>query len=101
MLFRMSRSSRIRGFRRLLALFDLPAQVFRLFDLRRRVLLILLELRDLIRRAIALRLQILGFGDRGATSRIDFAKVAQQVVGIRAALTQLLFHQFQMITDKI
>ena len=91
----------IRGFRHLLALFDLPAQILRLFDLRRRVLFILLELRDLIRRAIALRLQILGFGDRRAPTRIDLAKITQQVVGIRAALPQLLFHQFQMITDKI
>ncbi len=44
----------IRSFRCLLALFNLPAQVLGLFNLRASILLVLLQLGDFIRRVIAL-----------------------------------------------
>ena len=92
---------RVRFRRLLLQIVDLLAHGLGLLNQRGGVLLRLLQLGDFIRGAIALGLQILGFGDRRTPSRINLAEITQQFVGIRATLPQLFFHQFQMVTNKI
>ena len=81
-------------------LLDLLAQAFGLFDEPCRILFVLLELRDLLRGAVALGLQVLGVGDGFAPTRIEFAEAADDLAGIESPLPHLLFDQGQVVTDE-
>jgi hypothetical protein len=79
---------------------DMLAQFLGLGDQRRRILPTLLQLRDLFRGAIALRLHSLGAGDRLAALGIDLREVLQNLSRLHAALAQLFLDQRQIVADK-
>ena len=81
-------------------LLDLLAQALGFFDQPRRILLVLLELRDLFRGAVALGLQVLGFGDGFAPARVEFPEAADDLAGIESPLPHLLFDQWEVVTNK-
>ncbi len=72
----------------------------RLIHHRARVLAGLLQLRDLLTQLVALRLQVLGFGNAFPPPPIQFAKIPQQRSRILPALAQLRLHQLQIRTYK-
>jgi hypothetical protein len=69
-----------------------------LFDQRGRILLVLLELRNLFGGLVALRLQGLCFGDSSAAAGVDIMKALQYFCWIHAPLAKLFFHKRQMVT---
>src|SRR5205807_9886302 len=77
------------------------AQLFGLRHGRARVLAALLELSDLFRGLVALRLAGFRFGDGLPPLRIQFAEVLQDGRGFHAALPQLFLHQRQIVSDKV
>ncbi len=79
----------------------LLAQLFGLLDLYRGILPALLELGNLLGRAVALRLQSFRCGDGLPALAIDGAKVLQNFRWIHSALPQLFFHQRQVVTHKV
>ena len=79
---------------------NLLAHLLGLFDLRRGVLLLFLQLGDRFRDAVALGLQVFHLLDGGATLLVDGVKVFQDFGRILAALPQLLFNEGEIVSYK-
>ena len=88
-------------FRRFLALLDLFPQFFGFRHLRAGILAALFQLGNVFGGAVAPRFHGLGFGDGVAALRVHLMEILQHLGGIHAALAQLLFHQRQVVANKV